>query len=215
MLRKTLCVAGLVILTVAMSTAATRKQKPKAIHLNVPPTRGSVVLFTNFVGAYPFWDTTTGYFVDGVNFDNQVLAGGFTPSSNVTFSDVAMALGIYTPDGSARNGKISVYLESDAGGQPGSVIDGPLTQGYWVQDFQDGKGGGMVQFNCVTCPSLSAGTQYWVVAAQSQATVQDTWDFADTDASSPFAFNQVGSINGPWYVVSSGYTRMAWQADGN
>jgi len=215
MLRKTLCVASLMLLTVAMSTAATRKPKPNAVHVNTPPTRGSVVLFTNFSGAYPFWDTTTGYFVDGSNFFNQVLAGGFTPASNVTFADVAMALGIYTPGGSAKYGKIQAYLETDAGGQPGSVIDGPLTQGYFVQDFQDGKGGGIVQFNCVTCPSLTAGTPYWVVAAQSQPRVEDTWDFADTDVSSGFAFNQTGSINGPWYVVASGYTRMAWQADGN
>jgi hypothetical protein len=214
MLRKTLCVASLVLLTVAMASAA-GKQKPRAIHLNAPPTRGSVVLFTNYVGAYPFWDVTTGYFVDGSNFFHQVLAGGFTPASNVTFSDVALALGIYTSGGSVKNGKIQVYLESDAGGQPGSVIDGPLTQGYWVQAFEDGKGGGIVQFNCVTCPSLAAGTPYWVVAAQNQAPVEDTWDFADTDASSGFAFNQTGSINGPWYVVSAGYTRMAWQADGN
>lgn len=212
-IRKVLIVAGVVVLTVAMSSAATKKAK--GVRLNVPPTRGSIVLFTNFVGAYPFWDVTSGYFVDGPNFFNQVLATGFKATSNVTFADTALPLGIYVTGGSVKNGKVTVYLESDAGGAPGSIIDGPLTQGYWVQQFENGKGGGMVQFNCVTCPSLSSGSSYWVVAQQTQAPVEDTWDFATNDFSSPFAFNQIGSATGPWYVIPSGYVRPGWQADGN
>ena len=73
----------------------------------------------------------------------------------------------------------------------------------------------MVQFNCVACPSLSAGTQYWIIANQTHATNEMTWDFADTDISAPFAFNQVGSITGPWSVVPSGYIRSGFQVDGN
>jgi hypothetical protein len=211
-IRRILCVAGLVVLTVAMASA---QSKPKGAHINAKPTRGSVVLFTNFVGAYPFWDTTTGYFVDGSNFFNQVLAMGFRPSSNVTFADAALAMGIYLTGGSANYGKVKIYLENDAGGVPGAIIDGPLTQQYVIRPFENGKGGGISQFNCVTCPPLLAGQLYWIVAVQDQARVEDTWDFAQSDTSSDFAFNQSGSATGPWFTVASGYARPAYQADGN
>src|SRR5215469_249311 len=194
-----------------LASAATKPVKaPKA---KVPP-RGSVVVYTNFVGAFPFWDISSGYFVDGSNYFNQVLAYGFTPSSNVTFADTALAMGFYAGNGNGA-GRFNVYLAADAGGQPGAILDGPLTQQYWVQNFNNGRGGGIVQLNCVACPSLTAGTPYWIIANQPLATAELTWDFADTDVSAPFAFNQVGSITGPWSIVSSGYIRSAFQVDGN
>jgi hypothetical protein len=210
-IRTALCVAGLVVLTAAMLSA---QGKPKSAHSNVKPDRGAIVLYSNFVGAYPFWDTSSGYFVDGTNFFNQQLAQGFRPSSNVTFADAALAMGIYKTGGSASYVRVKVYLESDSGGIPGSILDGPLTQQYRIQPFENGKGGGVVQFNCVTCPALSSGTLYWIVAIQDQARVEDTWDFAISDFSSPFAFNAFNT-GGAWYVIPSGYTRAAYQADGN
>ena len=203
-----------VVATLLLATMASAATKPKVATAKVPP-RGSKLLFTNFVGAFPFWNIATGYYVDGANFFNQVLAGGFTPSSNVTFADAALPIGIYTANGGKQSGKIFVYLATDAGGVPGTIIDGPLTQQYWAQQFTNGRGGGIIQFNCVTCPSLTAGTPYWIIANQSAATIEDTWDEADTDVSSPFAFNQVGSITGSWLTVGSGYIRPAWQVDGN
>lgn len=206
--RKMAYAVAMTIILAGLASAATKPVKaPKA---KVPP-RGSTVIYTNFVGAYPFWDITSGYFVDGSNYFNQVLAYGFKPSSNLTFADTALPLGIYSGGG----GKVDVYLAADAGGAPGSILDGPLSQQYWAQAFTNGKGGGMVQFNCVACPSLSAGTQYWIIANQTHATNEMTWDFADTDISAPFAFNQVGSITGPWSVVPSGYIRSGFQVDGN
>lgn len=205
--------AFVAVATLALATFASAAGKPRMATAKVPP-RGSTVLFTNFVGAFPFWNIASGYFVDGSDFFNQVLATGFTPSSNVTFADAALPVGIYTANGGKQSGKIFVYLATDAGGVPGTIIDGPLTQQYWAQQFTNGRGGGIIQFNCVTCPSLTAGTQYWIIANQSAATIEDTWDFADSDFSSPFAFNQVGSITGSWLVVGSGY-RPAWQVDGN
>jgi len=203
-----------VALTVILAGMANAAGKPKAATSKVP-THGSKLLFTNFVGAFPFWNIATGYFVDGSNFFNQVLATGFTPSSSVTFADAALPVGIYTALGGKQSGKIYVYLASDSGGVPGTILDGPLTQQYWAQQFTNGRGGGIIQFNCVTCPSLTAGTPYWIIANQSAPQIEDTWDEADSDFSSPFAFNQVGSITGSWLVVASGYIRPAWQVDGN
>jgi hypothetical protein len=209
---QSLFVIAVVVLSISIASA--QKQHVKAVKGH-PSTHGSVTLFTNFVGAYPFWDITTGYFVDGIDFYDQVLAGGFTASSNSTFADVAVAGANYRDLGGKAYGRMNVYLATDAGGVPGTIIDGPLSQQYFLQNFDDGRGGGIVQFNCVTCPSLSSGQTYWVIAQQNQATVQDTWDFALSDVSSLFAFNQTGSINGPWTSIGSGYARMAWQADGN
>jgi hypothetical protein len=209
--RTTVFAVAVTFLLVSMASAVT---KPKTAKGKVPP-RGSIVLFTNFVGAFPFWNGTTGYFVDGADFFNQVLATGFTPSSNVTFADAALPVGVYTANGGKQYGKVNVYLATDAGGVPGTIIDGPLTQEYFAQQFTNGRGGGIIQFDCVACPSLSAGTPYWIIANQTQPTIEDTWDFADTDLSSPFAFNQVGSITGSWTSIPSGYSRPAWQVDGN
>ncbi|HKS74614.1 MAG TPA: choice-of-anchor R domain-containing protein [Terriglobales bacterium] len=196
------------IILAGLASAATKPTKaPKA---KVPP-RGSIVIYTNFVGAFPFWDITSGYFVDGSNYFNQVLAMGFKTSSAVTFADTALAMGIYSGGG----GKVDVYLAADAGGVPGTILDGPLSQQYWVQTFNNAKGGGIVQFNCVACPALAANTSYWIIANQTHATNEMTWDFADTDFSAPFAFDQTGSITGPWSAVPSGYIRSAFQVDGN
>ena len=213
-LPKFLYVVALFALTASMAIAQSGPAKAHSSKNQKPPSHGSVLVFTNFTGPGG-WDTADGYFVDGADFFDQVLAGGFTPSSTVTFADTALAMGIYTPDGSALNGTARVYLESDAGGIPGTILDGPLAQQNGIRDFQNGFGGNVVQFNCVTCPVLNAGTQYWIVAAQFRAPVEDTWDFSLGDFSSPFAFNQSGAILGGWLSVGSGYTRMAWQVDGN
>lgn len=203
-----------VAVTVLLASMASAVQKPKTAKGKVPP-RGSITLFTNYVGAFPFWNITTGYYVDGANFFNQVLATGFKTTSAVTFADAALPIGIYTANGGKQSGKISAYLATDAGGVPGTIIDGPLTQAYFAQQFTNGRGGGIIQFNCVACPALSANTSYWIIGNQSAATIEDTWDEADTDVSSPFAFNQVGDINGSWISIPSGYIRPGWQVDGN
>jgi hypothetical protein len=181
---------------------------------------GSKLVFTNLQGPnHRAYNTSTGYFVDGSSFDNQVLGQGFTPSSSVTFSDVLMPMGVYTNGGGQNNaGTINVYLMSDSGGVPGSIIEGPLTRCQGIANFNNGRGGNMIEFDCVTCTStLASGTQYWIVAQQTTADVQLTWDEtrAQTDLESPFVFNQVGSLTGSWLVVSGGFSRAAYEVDGN
>jgi hypothetical protein len=176
---------------------------------------GSKILFSNFTGSNHGYDGTTGYFVDGSNFNSQVLAQGFTPSQNATFSDVIMAIGIYTANGGADMGRMNVFLYNDAGGVPGTAIDGPLHAQSHPLSFDNGRGGGLVAFSCFVCPPLSTGTQYWVVAYEKAPGVQLTWDFANTDVSSPFVFDQTGSLTGPWLVIGSGFQRSAYQVDGN
>src|SRR5262249_22932343 len=130
---------------------------------------GTNIVFTNVTGPlHHKYNNTTGYFVDGSTFFNQVLGQGFTPSSSVTFSDVIMPMGVYTLGGGENNaGTINVYLESDAGGLPGSIIEGPLTRCQGISNFNDGLGGNFVEFDCTSCTTvLNAGTMYWIVAQQ-------------------------------------------------
>jgi hypothetical protein len=184
------------------------------------PGKGSKIVFTNLTGPlHHKYNNTVGYFVDGTNFDSQVLGGGFTPSSSVAFADVYMPMGVYTDLGGANYaGTNNVYLESDAGGVPsGVVLDGPLSMCNGISNFNDGLGGNFVEFNCVTCPTLNGGTQYWLVAQQGVAGVQETWDEVRglTDTSSSFVFNQTNNPFGDFLVVPTGYSRMAYQIDGN
>lgn len=184
------------------------------------PGKGSKIVFTNLTGPlHHKYNNFTGYFVDGTNFFSQVLGGGFTPSSTVQFADAYMPMGVYTDLGGANfSGTTNVYLESDSGGVPsGVVLDGPLSQCMGISNFNDGLGGNFVEFNCVTCPTLNAGTPYWLVAQQANAIVELTWDEVRgiTDSSSPFVFNQTNNAFGDWLTVGVGYSRMAYQIDGN
>ena len=182
--------------------------------------KGSTLVYTNLTGPlHHKYNNTVGYFVDGSNFFNQVLAVGFTPTSTLTFADAYMPMGVYTNTGGQNNsGTLNIYLESDSGGAPGSIIEGPLTACNGISNFNDGLGGNFVEFNCTSCTStLQAGTQYWIVAQEATATVETTWDEVRgvTDTSSPFDFNQSGSATGPWLVVGTGSSRPAYEVDGN
>lgn len=215
MLQKMLSFAGLAVLTSAMASA----QLPKSVQNNNNIQNsgdaylrfGSKVLFTNLTGTHHGYYAGAGYYVDGANFFNQVLAQGFTPSQSATFADVVMPVGIAT----GTKGRINIFLYDDVGGAPGSAIDGPLHASSHPLSFYNGRGGGLVLYACFSCPALSAGTQYWVVAYEKAAEVQLTWDFANTDLNSPFVYNQSGSLTGPWLVVDTGFLRAAYEVDGN
>jgi len=213
MLRKALVLAGLAVLSTAVASAQVPKGAPQRLDSDIK--FGKINLFSNFTGTTHGYDGTTGYFVDGANFTNQVLAQGFTPTQNANFADVVMPIGIYTANGGAMKGRINVFLYNDAGGVPGTSIDGPLHASSQPLLFDNGHGGGLVAYTCFTCPALSAGTPYWIVAYVKAAEVQLTWDFSNTDLTSPFVFDQTGSLTGPWLAVSTGFQRSAFEVDGN
>ena len=121
------------------------------------------------------YDTANGYFVDGSNFFNQVIASPFTVSQTATLTNAMLALGNFA----GNNNPINVFVETDAGGVPGSII-GSLTQQGTIQPFV--TGGSLVNFVCTTCPVLDAGTGYWLVAQESDPNTEQTWMFAFNDA---------------------------------
>jgi hypothetical protein len=158
---------------------------------SVSASAGTILYST--LGPNGEYDGSSGYFVDGSNFFNQVMANPFTLSSGATVGDAVLALGNFA----GGNSPVNVYIESDAGGLPGSII-AQLTQQGTILPFGNGAGGGLVTFTCsgVGC-TLGAGN-YWLVALEADPNTEQVWDFAYQDQANNIAFNQTGSSTGPW-----------------
>lgn len=149
------------------------------------------------------YDNTSAYFVDGSNGNNQVFASPFSLGAAANIGDAMLALG----NNSANNSPVNVYIESDNGGAPGSIL-WSLSQVGTISSY--GSGGGLVEFDCSGC-SLSAGN-YWLVALESDANTEQLWFYAYQDARADIAFNRLGSSTGPWTTVTD--TDVAYEIDG-
>jgi hypothetical protein len=163
------------------------------------------ILYTT-LGPNGEYDTANGYFVDGSNYFNQVLAMPFTPNKTENMVDAVMALGNYQ----GGNSPVNAYLESDNGGQPGSIL-ATLTQQGTIQPFSGG--GSLIQFNCNGCGTVTQGTQYWLVAQEQDPATEQVWMFAYQDQTGNAAFNQLGSATGPWNLFDS--TITGFRIDGS
>ncbi len=152
------------------------------------------------------YDTLNAWFVDGANYNNQVIAMPFTPSSNATMTDAVLALGNYA----GNNNPINLYLYTDNGGQPGSEL-ATLTQQGTIQPFSDG--GSLIQFDCNGCGTVICGTPYWLVAWEPDPNTQQAWMYAYQDQTGTFAFNHLGSIDGPWNLFRG--TVSGYRIDGS
>lgn len=159
--------------------------------LLVCTTAGATDVLYTTLGPNGEYDTGSGWFIDGTSYFNQVLAMPFIPNMSENIGDAVLALGNYAGNNSA----VLLYLQSDNGGLPGNVLD-ILTQVGVIPPFSNG--GGLVQFNCNACPLLNAGTQYWLVGVEPDANTEQAWMWAYQDQQGPFAFNQLGSNQGPW-----------------
>jgi hypothetical protein len=142
------------------------------------------------------YDTGSGWFVDGANYFNQVIAMPFTPNATANMADAVLALGNYA----GGNNPVSLYLESDNGGMPGNVL-ATLTQQGTIPPFS--SGGGLVQFNCNGCGTVNSGTQYWLVAVETDPNTEQAWMWAYQDQTGTFAFDQNGSNQGPWNLYDA------------
>lgn len=115
---------------------------------------------------------------------SRAIAQSFQPGADYQFTSAELALQSFGGD------TATVYLHSDAGGTPGLVLD------TLVQQSLIPGSGSIVSFNCATCPVLSTGTTYWVVATMNLG--QYGWFFNNTGASGAL-YNFNGSSNsGPW-----------------
>jgi hypothetical protein len=163
------------------------------------------VLYTT-LGPNGEYDTGSGYFVDGSNYFNQVLALPFTPNATETMVDAVLALGNYA----GSNSPVTAYLATDDGlNEPGTIL-ATLTQQGTIPPFS--SGGGLVTFNCGGCGTVNAGTQYWIIAQETDPNTEQAWMFAYLDQQGHGAFNQLGSNSGPWSQYDS--TISGFRVDG-
>ena len=150
------------------------------------------------------FDTANGYFVDGSNFFNQVIASPFTVSTTATLTDALLGLGNFA----GSNNPIMLFVESDAGGMPGTIL-GSLTQVGVIPPFQTNS---LTMFTADSSLVLTAGTNYWLVAQEIDPGTEQVWNFAFGDTQNNIAFNNLGSPTGPWTTFFG--TDVAFQING-
>jgi hypothetical protein len=102
-------------------------------------------------GSFGTLGWTIGHFFGDVN---QVVGQSFTTTRSLQFVDAQLAMS--GPVGTSA----AVYLESDNGSQPGTILD------TLVEQNPIGMTPGIVTFNCRLCVTLSAGTQYRLWSAE-------------------------------------------------
>lgn len=172
-----------------------------AVMLSTMAARADTLYST--LGPSGEFDASNGYFVDGSNFFNQVMASPFTVSSTATLTNAMLGLNNF----SGGNNPVNLFVESDAGGMPGAIL-GALTQVGTIPPFNTQS---LTTFTS-TGLALTAGTVYWLVAQETDPGTEQAWDYAFNDATNTIAFNQLGSTTGPWTTFSG--TDVAFQING-
>jgi hypothetical protein len=168
------------------------------------------VLFSNF-GPGLTYDTNDLYVINSnvtcaLNTPD-VQAVQFEPMVQSVFADAKLALGIYS-----GTNLLSVYLETDAGGKPGFIIEK-----IDVTGLQPVFPGGVITATSLIRPFLVAGVKYWLVSATSAADTCAGWQWSLGDAATGtnFAHNLLStSPTGPFTFQSAGLMRPAFEVDG-
>jgi PEP-CTERM motif-containing protein len=150
------------------------------------------ILYTT-LGPGGAYDGSNGYFVDGSNYYNTVMANSFSLGAGATVADAVLALGNYM----GNNNPVTLYVESNNGGVPGSII-ATLSQSGTILPWGNGSGGGLVTFNCSGAQCALPAGSYWLVAWEPDPNTQQVWDYAYQDQLGNLAFNSFGSPTGPW-----------------
>ncbi len=150
------------------------------------------ILYTT-LGPGGAYDGSSGYFVDGSNYYNTVIANPFTLSAGATVANAVLALG----NNLGNNNPVTVYIESNNGGVPGSII-ATLSQSGTILPWGNGSGGGLVTFNCSGAQCALGAGSYWLVASEQDPNTQQIWDYAYQDQQGNLAYNGSGSPTGPW-----------------
>jgi hypothetical protein len=188
---------------IALSTAAIAMLSTSVL----AGAQAAVTVFTNFSGS-PSFDSGN-LFIVGSPLSgaapNVVQAMPFAAGATADLEDAVLAL---TSALSSTNSPITVYLESNASGQPGAIL-ATLTQAGTIPVGPPG----LVTFNYSGAPvGLAAGAQYWLVALQPDVNSSDAWFLSNGDTGTNAA-NVFGSSTGPW-TIEPGDRISAFQVDG-
>lgn len=143
----------------------------------------ATVIYSNF-GSGGSYDTSNGF----ITSHSHAIGASFQANTNMQFLNAQLALV------SAGGDATVVYLASDNSGQPGSVLD------TLIEQSPIGPSGSIITFTCTVCPTLSAGTRYWIVSTFGNG--QTLWFFNTTGANGVAVNNDGLSPNGPWNLFS-------------
>jgi hypothetical protein len=176
-----------------------------AMICSVSASAGSVLYTT--LGPNGEYDGTQDYLIGGRGPVQEVVANEFTLNAGATVGDAVLALGYFL----GLDPPMDVYIESNNGGLPGSII-ASLTQVGTIPPWF-GTGGGLVTFNCSGAQCTLGAGSYWLVAFQPDSNSQDLWAFAYQDQPNNMAYkryNLIGSGIGPWngFFASQGAFRI-------
>jgi hypothetical protein len=159
------------------------------------------VLFSNFGPGFTY--SGDGNPVNGTSCSAPfAIAAQFQPSASASFQDAKLALFL-----TRGTNQLSVYLETDAGGQPGTILEGPINVTGLVA-----LPGSVVTANSSLHPFLVSGTSYWLVVVAQNADTCGGWFENSTGDQGNVAQNADASPNPPWSTVFG--VRPAFQIDG-
>src|SRR5882757_1337201 len=144
-------------------------------------------VYSSFGPGQTYDSSTGGYDIGTVLDIQQVIAIPFMPTETVRLTDAVLAL--QQIDG---HGSMKVYIESSSAGAPGSVLD-TLNQVGSIKPFSPS----LVDFTCLSCSILDAGTTYFLIAQQSGGTSLSEWQLALSEKGTIYD-NAIGSRTGPW-----------------
>lgn len=142
-----------------------------------------VTVFTNYQGG------NSGGQAIGTD---MALAMSFTPTSNAFLTSAEL----YLFSGGAAASNMDIFLMSDSGGNPGSVLEslGTIALSSSTPSLFTATASGTTL--------LTSGTTYWIAAAFSSGSVAAGW----ASGGSPFTaerFSSANGINGPWQPNSN------------
>jgi hypothetical protein len=132
------------------------------------------------------FDVGSPFAIGAIASQNQVIAAPFVPTETVTLTDAILAMRQFS--GTAP---VNVYIESSAGGAPGSILD-TLTQVGSMTSTPS-----LVDFICSSCSVLDTGTMYFIVAQQSNPSDESGWQLS-LGPNATIYDNQIASATGPW-----------------
>jgi hypothetical protein len=162
--------------------------------------QASTTIFTNLSASPPAFSTNFWELGIPVYYFGRARAMPFTAATTADLGSAALALVL----AGASNTPVLVYLESDNGGQPASIL-ATLTQVGTIPSAAPG----LVTFdyNGATL-ELTAGTPYWLVAeAQTPEGFSvnpsaDFWYISNSDTGTE-ADDTTGIPTGPWTMMSN------------
>ncbi len=127
-------------------------------------------IFSTF-GPGDSYDNLAGAGIFGPPNPVQNIAASFTPAQNYLFDSADLALLMFPEGGANTSNTFDVWLMSDSGGLPGTIIESfSLSIEF--------NSSGIYTVSGVPHPLLTSGTTYWVAVSPDGSTF-GTWFFND------------------------------------